>query len=187
MRPLREHIGEGLRHLTWSFIWKFLGAELLITAAATGAAAEVWRSIHALYSLPLGFYLMLALLIFCAMTLFAILVLILHRSVAALPVAQSQPPIPSRPSKLAIHSAFYGNTPENEEPVAEKIKSMPTEALAFEVGFSTLRTDPAANIPPAKTLRVVYSYGNDTKWETSAKEGEWIYLPAPPDKKKRIS
>jgi hypothetical protein len=188
MKNLRENIGEGLRHLTWSFIWKFLGAEALITAAATGAAVGARHLIHIAagsYSLPLSFYLVIALLIFCAMTLFAILVLMLHNSVNSAPTTQPQQ-LPPSPSKLSIRGAFYRNSPENEVSVLPRLNSFPKDAFAILVTNNNMDVDPAPSIGPKKRLRVRYSYGNETVFETSREEGEWLVLPDPTDRKRQI-
>ncbi|MGA9671118.1 MAG: hypothetical protein WBQ94_18050 [Terracidiphilus sp.] len=186
MKAIKDWFKHGMTHLTLSFVFAVFGIDAAVSFAAAWITRQAQVSLG-LSALPTHFYVLLGVLVFCAVTLFAIFIAILHKSVVVTPNAKPQFPIPSPPSKLVIHSAFYGNSPENEKPVIDTIKSMPTEALAFEVGFSALHIDPAENIPPKKTLRVVYSYENEAKWETSAIEGEWIFLPAPPERKKRIS
>jgi len=93
----------------------------------------------------------------------------------------------SRPSKLVIHSAFYGNSPEREESVIQRIRELPIDALAISVTNNVLGCDPAPNIPPRKRLRVRYSYGSDTFFETSREKGEILVLPDPTDRKRIIS
>jgi hypothetical protein len=92
-----------------------------------------------------------------------------------------------RLSKLVIHSAFYGNTPENEVSVLPKLNTLPKDAFAIYVTNNNLDADPAPNIPPKKRLRVRYSYGNDIVFETSYEESEWMVLPDPTNRKRIIS
>lgn len=188
MKSLVENLGEGLKHLTWSFIWKFLGVEAVISVAATASAAWAWHAVHVAtgsYSLPLGLYLVIALLIFCAMTLFAILVLVLHNSVNRVPVVDPQT-FPSPPSKLVIRGAFYGNSADGEVSVLPRLNSLPKDAFAIYVTNNNLGAKPAPNIGPKKRLRVRYSFGDDTVWETSREEGELLVLPDPTNQKRQI-
>jgi hypothetical protein len=90
-------------------------------------------------------------------------------------------------SKLTIHAAFYGNTPENEVSVLPKLISLPKDAFAIYVTNNNVDADPAPNIPPKKRLRVRYSYGNDTIFETYSEEGEWMTLPDPTNRRREIS
>ncbi len=187
MKPLREHVGEGLKHLAWSFVWKFLGAEALISVGATGAAAWAWHLAHAAsVALPLSFYVVVALLMFCAMTLFAILVLVLHNSVNRVSPAAVEPQPSPPPSSLVIRGAFYGNSADNEVSVLPRLLSLPRDAFAIYVTNNNVDAEPSPNIGGKKRLRVRYSYLNDAVWETSREEGEWLVLPDPTDRKKQI-
>jgi len=84
---------------------------------------------------------------------------------------------PPHASKLVIHSAYYGNSPDREESVLERLKQLPLDAMAIQVNNNVLDCDPAPNIPPKKRLRVKYSYGSDAIFETSCIEGERLVLP----------
>jgi ribosomal protein L14E/L6E/L27E len=80
-------------------------------------------------------------------------------------------------SKLVIHAAYYGNTPENELSVIGRVNEAVRDALAIQVNNNVLGCDPAPNIAPRKRLRVKYSYGTGTIFEASCIEGEWLVLP----------
>lgn len=190
MKSLRENISEGLRHLAWSFIWKFLGAAATISGLATGAVREmnVVYSPAIAYRLPLSFYAVVALLIFCAITLFAILVLVLHNSVnMVVPLVEHEPLSPSS-SKLVIRGAFYGDSKENEKSVLPHLKSLPKDAFAILVADNNMNVcaNPATSIGTKRRLRVIYSYGNETVFETSRNDGEWLVLPDPTDRKIKL-
>jgi hypothetical protein len=184
MKSIKDWFKHGLTHLTLSFVFALFGIDAALSAAATWITrqAQVYLGLSAL---PTHFYVLLGVLIFCAITLFAILILILHKSAQS--NAQSSLQNPSPPSKLVIHSAFYGNTPENEVSVLPKLNSLPKDAFAIYVTNNNVDAEPAPNIPPKKRLRVRYSYGNDTVYETTSEESEWMVLPDPTDRKRIIS
>jgi hypothetical protein len=93
MESLRTWIEHGLRHLTLSFIFALLGVDAVISAIATWLVHTVTAWLG-LATIPIRYYVVLGILVFCAVTLFALLILILHKSVAVAeaPVASQAMP-----------------------------------------------------------------------------------------------
>ena len=82
------------------------------------------------------------------------------------------------PSKLSIHSAFYGLGDSNDLDVTETLRSMiPVDALAVRINNNLIVgcADPAPN--QRKTLTVAYSYGNDKNIQFSRPEFSLLVLP----------
>lgn len=80
------------------------------------------------------------------------------------------------PSKLKIHSAYYGTGPIDDRDVADRLRNAVHDGLVLPVDNNTLGCDPAPN-NPNKRLRVVYSYQNDAVFETSRPEHSRLILP----------
>lgn len=185
MMSFEKWIEHGIAHLTLQFVFAVFGVELFVSTAATWTVHLVQKLIFSGVEPPPHFYVVLGILIFCALSLFAIMISMLHRMAIDKP-AIPIPPLPI-PSKLVIHSAFYGNTPENEVSVLPKLNSLPKDAFAIYVTNNNVDAEPAPGIPPKKRLRVRYSYGNETVFETSREESEWMVLPDPTDRERIIS
>ena len=91
---------------------------------------------------------------------------------------QPPPAIPSpAPSKLVIHSAYYGNSLITDRDVTARLKELARDGLVISVNNNELGCDPAPNQPPAKRLRVKYSYGNDSVFEVTRPEHSRMVLP----------
>lgn len=103
MRSFKEWLTDGLTHLTLSFLFSLLGIELAISALTTWIVGQV-RSALGLAGLPAYFYLLLGIVVFCAVSLFAILVVCLQRTVtgaiAKAPPSSPRPSIPAEPRVL---------------------------------------------------------------------------------------
>jgi|SRR6185437_8638561 len=86
------------------------------------------------------------------------------------------------PSKLIIHSAFYGTGPYDDVSVLEKLNSLPKDGLAVLVDNNLVEVDPAPN--RQKRLVVEYSYGNSGKKTVTRPEsipGNSVRLVLPED------
>jgi hypothetical protein len=161
-----RHLHEGVTHLTWAVCFKLIGVDALISSGLTLANGQIEHGTPLPFSWRLFGALFLGLVIFYAATMrFRI------------------------PPKVKIHSAEYGNSPDNAVTVEKYLKAYPKNAIVLQVDNNVLDglPDPAPKILPKKTLTVRYSFGNNTVWETSAEEGELIALPARADRRKKIS
>jgi len=171
MKFFGRHLHEGASHLTWTIFFRLVGIDAAISTGLTYLTGCLEHSILAT-ALPLPFYLLLFVVIFLGLAIFY-----------AVTMRFRMPP------KVRIISAFYGNSAENEVSVVEYLKAYPRNALALQVDNNLLDglPDPAPCILPKKILTVRYSFGNDTVWETSRGEGEWLTLPDLTDQKRKIS
>jgi hypothetical protein len=140
----------------------------LVTATSTAIWEHVkhgsidWIGIGALFLLTV--------------VVFFLLIMLLRRN-----RPHDKPPLGSQvgqlPSKLAIHSAYYGNSPQTDADVTARLKALPREGLVISVNNNELGCDPAPNQWPAKRLRVKYSYGNDVVFEATCPEHSRMVLP----------
>ena len=119
---------------------------------------------------------MLSILIFAAITLFAVLVLMLQRF--ANQEHQSNSPIPTGgSSRLTITSALYGVWPHHVENVLPRVQSLLAEGVVIPVNNNALGCDPAPNMPETKYLKVKYKYGDDQEHTVTLSEHSRMVLP----------
>ena len=179
MKSLKEWIEHGLMHLTVSFLFALFGVDVVISAAATWLASYIhsWLGIS---TPPPHFYFVLGILIFCAVTLFAVLVLTLQKSVAAKAISSDQT-ASDKQSRLTIHLAYYGTGPDDERNVLPAILALQRDGLVIPVENNTLQCDPAPNSPRTKYLRIKYSYENDYIREIQLPEHSRMVIPQPLD------
>lgn len=96
MEWFKKWIEHGLRHLTLSFIFTAVGVEAGISALATWLTRQIWASLG-LAVLPAHFFVLLGILVFCAVTLFALFMVLLNRPVRGVLPDQEFSFIPAPP------------------------------------------------------------------------------------------
>ncbi|MGD0861022.1 MAG: hypothetical protein ABR912_17150 [Terracidiphilus sp.] len=169
--PVKKWLERGITHLTFSFLFAFFGVDVAVSAVATWTASAIQKT-FAPPGLSAQFYFVIGVLVFCAITLFSILVWVMKESMT--PISSPQPQ--SSTSRLTIHSAYYGIPSINEENVIMSIQRLCADALVIQVENNTFGCDPVQNLP-GKRLRVKYSYGNDEVREVSLPEHSRMVLP----------
>jgi hypothetical protein len=182
MKSLKEWAEHGLMHLTVSFLFAVFGVELLVSTAAAWTVHLVQNLIFHGVEPPPHFYVVLGILIFCALSLFAIMISLLHKTATHKPSMPSFSPEISKqpPSRLKIISAHWGvegvlgGDPDKVDCLLERQSGNIFTSL---VGLDLFH----GAIPAKGKLRLKVKYSFDGIEATVVRQdGEFLMLPEDP-------
>ncbi len=171
MNLVKKFFAEGIKHLGYTTLFYLLGVDAVLAGLCAGAVRilQLWFGVAAL---PPHFYLVLGILIFCAILLSVILAFVAAGFVAKHELQLAPMPLQSR---LKVLSAHYGVEGGRDEDVTDKLQRKAHDALALWVENSEFGPDPVQGV--TKRLKVSYSFDNRPARTVEREEHDLIVLP----------